>query len=146
MSPQRIQAVADPVMAKTAAAGSAAASALSILQDVAVGAFGMPLGVPLAALAATLYGITYREPMSGAKLWLNIAAGTIVSSSSAPLLQYYLGTPPVALAGVAAAIAFVLQYARPWLKARRDRLLDGAADRVLGAAPASAPADEEGKS
>ncbi len=63
MSPQRIQAAADPAMAKTAALGSGIASALSFLQDQVASLLGVPIGVPLAALAAVLYGTTAALPI-----------------------------------------------------------------------------------
>ncbi len=144
MSPQRIQAAADPAMAKTAALGSGIASALSFLQDQVASLLGVPIGVPLAALAAVLYGLTFREPMNARALWSNIIGCTFLASAGAPLAGYYLGTPAAVMAGVAAVIGFLTQYSHSWLKTRRDRLLDGATDRVLGPPPAPPPPPASG--
>lgn len=132
MAPERVQAIAEPAVTNVIAAGSALASVLSIAQGWAVGLLGVPLGVPLAAIAGVLYGVTFRDPMTARELWGNIIGCTVLGSVCAPLAGYYLGTPVAGVAGLAAVIGFLTQYSHSWLQARRDRLFDAAADRVLG--------------
>ncbi len=134
-------AVADPAAAKVPAVGSAVASVLSIAQEWAMGLLGVPIGVPLAAFAGVLYGLSFRDPMRPLALWGNVVIATVISSVAAPLttlvVLHYVGAPATGasgvMAGVAAVLGFGTQYLRPWLRARRDRMLNRAVDRVLGA-------------
>jgi len=85
-----------------------------------------------------LYGLSFREPMRPGKLWVNLIASTVLASVLAPLATLlatrWLGPATAASAvtvGLAGAIGFCTQYLHRWLRTRRDRLLDGAVDRVL---------------
>lgn len=122
-----------------AACAAAAASALDIAQQWAMALLGVSLGVPLAGFAGTLYGLSFRAPLTPLALWVNLIGGTLLSSVTAPLAGSAFGLPVAVMAGVAGVIGWGLQFAQPWLLARRESLLDRAAGRVVGHQPEEKP-------
>jgi len=139
-----VQAGSELALAKVGAAIPAAASVLSVVQDWALGLLGVPIGVPLAAFSGVLYGLSYRDPMRSGRLWVNVGASTIFSSVLSPLGAFmvlrWFALPEIwqsaVMVGLAAVSGFATQYGHRWARTRRDRLLDRAADRILGPAPA----------
>lgn len=105
---------------------------LAALQEWTTHLLGVSIGVPVAAFAGTFYGLSFRAPMKPWVLWLNLGAGSVLASVLAPLTGHVFALPVPAQAGAAAVLGFLLQYAQPWLLDRRQRILDGAADRALG--------------
>jgi hypothetical protein len=93
---------------------------------------GVPVAVVVLSFGGTFYGIGYREPMTWYWLWFNILGGTFFASAIAPLAAYPFGLPVALTAPIGGLLGFLLQYAHPWLKARRERILDKTADKVLG--------------
>lgn len=114
------------------ACAAAAASALDIAQQWAMALLGVSLGVPLAGFAGTLYGLSFRAPLSPLALWVNLVGGTLLASFTAPLAGSAFGLPVAVMAGVAGVIGWGLQFAQPWLLQRRESLLDRTAGKVLG--------------
>lgn len=110
---------------------AAATSVLSFVQDWSGALLGVPIGVPVAGFAGALFGLLFREALSPLMLWVNIAATSVLASVVAPLAQHYLGAPAPLTAALAGVLAFLAQYAQPWLKARREQLLDAAAGKVI---------------
>lgn len=106
--------------------GSAAATStlLSLAQELSTALFGVTLAVVLAGFAGAFYGLTYREPMSPARLLANLAACTILSSTGAPALGQYLGISAIGTGGMAGLIGFALVAGQPWLKSNLGWVLD----------------------
>lgn len=143
---QRMTNVSDNSITQAGAICSAGASLLSCVQEWALALLGVPIGVPLGCLAGVLYGLSFREPMRPAALTVNVLGCTVFGSVVAPLGSYvFMPSAPVAvLAGLATIIGFLTQYVQPWLKSRRDAVLDRTADKLFGLKPRGKNDNDDG--
>ena len=108
---------------------AATAGALATAQNIALALFGVPLFVVLAGFAGVFYGLTFRDPMKPAELWVNIILTTFLATASGGVLAAYWNMPAAALAGASAISGFGLQWLQPLLKKNQARIADSFMDR-----------------
>ena len=150
MSPIKLASAAmDPGLAQTVASVSGVAAVVTVLQDAALLVLGVPLGVPLAGFAGACYGASFREPRTPSAFWRSVLVTTVFASIVAPLAAKVIGVPDLRyFAGVAAVLAWALEWGAPWLKRNGSRLMDDLWARTVGRAvpkPRDPPAAPEPK-
>lgn len=115
-------------------ATSGGTSVVAIAQEWSAMIFGVPLSVPLAGFAGTLFARSFIAPAS-VNVWrgvLEVFSYTVAATYTVPLGLLYFSAPISAAASTCFFAALLLQWGLPWLSVNREKILDDAFRRFFG--------------